>query len=207
MRTNLTLNPTLLSAFKNGDHAAFQQVFQTFYSNLHYFVNKLIDNREEAEEIALNTFHKLFERSASFETETSIKSFLFITARNNSFDYLRSIKGKKQKQQAFLEAMQDDTLFQYEYEIKDELIEKVRAAIENLPTECKRIFKMLFYEELSPGEVAEILQISVSTVYNQKSVALKALRISLGDHSLVLALVLLANMKDIFSFSGASRAV
>jgi RNA polymerase sigma-70 factor (ECF subfamily) len=189
---NQTIESSVVTAFRNGDQAAFREVFNAWYKPLYYFVNKLIDSKEEAEEIVQNSFIKLFERCALFETAANIKAFLFVTARNNSFDYLRSLKVQKEKQQAFFEAMQDETFFQYEYEIKDELVEMVRAAIEELPEECKRIFKMLYYEELSPAEVAGILNISVSTVYNQKSRAVKALRITLAEHPLVIAWLLFA---------------
>ena len=198
---NQTIESSVVTAFRNGDQAAFREVFNAWYKPLYYFVNKLIDSKEEAEEIVQNSIIKLFERCALFETAANIKAFLFVTARNNSFDYLRSLKVQKEKQQAFFEAMQDETFFQYEYEIKDELVEMVRAAIEELPEECKRIFKMLYYEELSPAEVAGILNISVSTVYNQKSRAVKALRITLAEHPLVIAWLLFATccVKDIFS--------
>ena len=208
MSENLPLDPIVLSAFKNGDHAAFQTVFDTFYHKLCHFVNRLVDNKEETEDIVLPSFLKLFENCSLLETEATIQAFLYATARNKSIDFLRYNKRQKEKQQAFIDAMKDDTLFEYEYEIKDKLMEMVRAAIEELPEECKRIFKMLVYDELSPGEVAEILQISVSTVYNQKSLALKALRVSLKDSALVLGLVFLAAyMKDIFSLSGTSHAI
>lgn len=190
MRTHQHLDSNAFSAFREGDHAAFRLVFDTYYQPLYYFIKKLIVNREEAEEITLNSFQKLFERHAVIETASAIKAFLFITARNNSFDYLRSVKTLKSHQKQFAATMQDDTFLQYEYEIKDELVELVRRAINNLPTECGKIFKMLFYENLTPNEVAEILQISVSTVYNQKSRAMQALRIALADHPLAITILL-----------------
>jgi RNA polymerase sigma-70 factor (ECF subfamily) len=82
--------------------------------------------------------------------------------------------------------MRSDVLLTYEYEIRDELYEKVQAAIENLPEECRKIFKMLYIDELKPSEIAEILKIAPSTVYNQKQNALKALRLTLGENSIVL---------------------
>jgi RNA polymerase sigma-70 factor (ECF subfamily) len=124
------------------------------------------------------------------ETAASIRSFLYITARNNSFDYLRSVKVLKINQQQFAEKMQDETFLQLEYEIKDELVELVRKAVNNLPAECRKIFRMLCYDELTPNEVAEILDISVSTVYNQKSRALQSLRIALAGHPMAIALLL-----------------
>jgi RNA polymerase sigma-70 factor (ECF subfamily) len=184
------LNANEFSAFREGDHAAFKLVFDTYYQPLCYFTIKLIANRQDAEEIVLNSFQKLFERCAHMETAASIRSFLYITARNNSFDYLRSVKVLKINQQQFAEKMQDETFLQLEYEIKDELVELVRKAVNNLPAECSKIFRMLYYDELTPNEVAEILEISVSTVYNQKSRALQSLRIAMAGHPMAIALLL-----------------
>lgn len=186
------LDHNAFAAFKKGDHAAFRLVFDMYYRPLYYFIKKLIENKEEAEEITLNSFQKLFERCAQMDTAASVRAFLFITARNNGFDFLRSSKVQKLNQKQFAANMQDETFFQYEYEIKDELVEMVRKAVNSLPAECGRIFKMLFYEELSPNEVAEILQISVSTVYTQKSRALQVLRMALANHPMAITWLLIA---------------
>jgi RNA polymerase sigma-70 factor (family 1) len=179
---NQTLDTNVFYAFKEGDPAAFREVFNAYYRHLYYFTKKLIDNKEEAEEIALNSFQKLFERCGRIDAVEGIKAFLFVTARNNSIDYLRSSKLQKTKQRDFAASIQNDTFLEFEYEIRDELVEMVRNAINNLPSECSKVFKMLFYDELTPAEVAEVLKISVSTVYNQKSRALQALRIALAGH-------------------------
>ena len=184
------LDVNQFSAFRAGDHAAFRLVFDMYYQPLYYFTKKLITHREEAEEITLNSFQKLFERCSLMETSASIKAFLFVTARNNCFDYLRATKVLKINQKQFAEKMQDETFLQFEFEIRDELVEMIRKAINNLPAECSKIFKMLFYEDLTPNEVAEILNISVSTVYNQKSRAIQALRIALADHTMAIAFIL-----------------
>jgi RNA polymerase sigma-70 factor (ECF subfamily) len=186
------LDDNVLSRFRQGDETAFRQVFDAFYRPLYYFTYKITGNEPEAEEICLNSFLKLYERCALFETANNIKAFLYITARNNCFDYLRTSKLQRERQQQFAVAMRNDELLAMEYDIKDELIEKVRTAINGLPEECRKIFKMLYYDELTPAEVAEILQISVSTVYNQKSRAVKSLRLTLGDHPLVITWLVLA---------------
>lgn len=176
----------LIEAFNQGNPAAFKQVFDTHYSYLYYFTRKLILNEEEAEEITLDTFKKLFDRYANFDTNANIKAFLFITARNNCLNYLRAEKVIKKKQKKFADQMQNNTLLQYEFEIKDDLIKLIRAAVDKLPTECGKVFKMLYFEDLTRQEVAEILNIAPKTVDNHRALALKALRMSLGDHSLAI---------------------
>jgi RNA polymerase sigma-70 factor (ECF subfamily) len=185
------IDSSVFSAFREGEHAAFSQVFSSYYQPLYYFTRKLIDSKEDAEEITLNSFLKLFQRHAAIDSIGAMNSFLYITARNNCFDYLRTNKVLRVKQSEFALKMQNETFLQFEYEIKDELVEMVRQAINDLPAECSKIFKMLYYEELSPSEVAGILQISVNTVYSQKSRALQLLRIALANHPLAVTFLLL----------------
>jgi RNA polymerase sigma-70 factor (ECF subfamily) len=63
----------------------------------------------------------------------------------------------------------------------EELEENVRNAIEQLPQQCRTIFKMSRYEEMKYTEIAERLGISINTVENQISKALKMLRSQLSN--------------------------
>ena len=58
--TQQNYDHTVLPGFKEGDIRAFQQVFDEFYPNLCYFAHRLIDDREEAEDIVLELFTKLW---------------------------------------------------------------------------------------------------------------------------------------------------
>lgn len=186
------LDSTILSGFYDGDENAYRQLFDYFYPALFNFAQKLVDDTEEAKDIVLHTFQKLFERNKFFETEANIKAFLFITARNNSLNFLYAQKRQTQLQRDFVRDMNNDVLLRYEYGMMDELVDRVTASVENLPEECRKIFKLLFFEEMKPAEVAAELQISVSTVYVQKNRAIKALRLMLTDHPMVIAWILCA---------------
>ncbi len=58
---------------------------------------------------------------------------------------------------------------------------KVNAAIETLPEQCRLIFKLSRFEEMSHADIAQKLNISVQTVANQITKALKVLRSQLAD--------------------------
>ena len=64
---------------------------------------------------------------------------------------------------------------------QDELEENIIAAIKTLPDQCRIIFMMSRYDELRYAEIASHLNISVNTVENQISKALKILRVKLKD--------------------------
>lgn len=173
---NGILNRYTLERFKQGDEKAFKQVFDHYYPGLLMFITKLTGNREEAEDIALRSFQSLYNRCHAFEAEINIKAFLYICGRNSGLNYIRAKQHEGAVMSKYAERMTDDTFLEFEFNIKQGVVAAIHKAIEELPVECQRVFKMLYIEELTPTEIAEILQITVSTVYNQKHRALTFLK-------------------------------
>jgi RNA polymerase sigma factor (sigma-70 family) len=133
----------------------------------------------------------LFNRCEGFETEINIKSFLYICGRNSSLNYLKSKQHEREQLRQFAQRMSDDTFLEFEFGIKQGVVAAIGRAIEELPAECRKVFKMLYYDELTPAEIADLLNITVSTVYNQKSRALNALRMKFSENAMVVFWLLL----------------
>jgi RNA polymerase sigma-70 factor (ECF subfamily) len=188
---NEGLHSTVLNGFQQGKESSFRVVFNQYYRAVYYFTYKLTSSEAEAGDIALYVFQKLFERCKLFETETNIKAFLFISARNKSLDYLKAQKRQEDLQKEMAREMSNDTLLRYEYEIMDELVDKLKAAIENLPEKNREIFKLLYYEQMTPEEIAALLRISVQTVYTHRTRAIESLRILVRGKSLSLSWLLI----------------
>ena len=85
----------------------------------------------------------------------------------------------------FATRMEDDTFLEFEFGIKQGVVAAIYNAIEELPEECRKVFKKLYFEEKTPAEIAEELHLKVSTVYNQKSRALNALRMRFSENAMV----------------------
>lgn len=151
MGTNLNLQ--IVDAFQQGNQDAFREIFMQYYGSILHFTKKLTKNNEEGEEIAINTFMALFYKSSLFKNADNIKGFLFLTARNNCFDYLKKVESLPEAQKAFAEKMRDDKLFRYEYEFRDELIKKVKMFIRDLPEEDRKGFIMRSIERKKTAEI------------------------------------------------------
>jgi RNA polymerase sigma-70 factor (family 1) len=176
--------------FQEGHKQAFELVFKHYYRAIVLFTKKIIDSQDEAEDIATEVFVSLYQRHKLFKDEHNIKAFLYLCARNRSLNYLKARHRRGQWTTEFAKRMEDDTLLEYEYCIKTEIVEAINQAIENLPEGCRKIFKMLYYEELKPADVAATLEISVNTVYVQKNRALNLLRLKLAENVLAIAWLL-----------------
>lgn len=178
------LNSKEISDFKQGDEKIFKKVFDHYYPALLLFITKLTGSREEAEDISLRAFQALFNRCKSFETEINMKAFLYICGRNSSLNYIKAQQHKREQLRQFATRMEDDNFLEFEFGIKQGVIAALYKAIDELPTECGRVFKLLYFEELTPAEIAARLNVTVSTVYNQKSRALNALRMKFSENAI-----------------------
>lgn len=102
--------------------------------------------------------------------------------KNRSLDYLRhKVVAEEYKQELTFKLL---ALEQLNYTLtSEEDIEKVVAnAIDKLPERCREIFLKSRIEGMKYREIADELDISMNTVENQMSIALKKLRIELKDY-------------------------
>ncbi|MFT4093254.1 MAG: sigma factor-like helix-turn-helix DNA-binding protein, partial [Niabella sp.] len=72
-----------------------------------------------------------------------------------------------------------------------EVLREVSEAIELLPAQCKAIMKQFFEEGKTAGEIAESLNVAVSTVNSQKARAVSILKNRLSNTGFTLLLFFL----------------
>lgn len=192
------MNSEFMGRFKAGNQQAFNTIYDEYFPRLSYFARGITKSEEEGQDIAINTFMKLWQRRGNFETEPNIKAFLFITARNACLDFLR----QKSRRQEFLK---DWLNYSEDYEpehtnsmIKGEVYAQLRAEVEKLPKDCRKVFKMLYYEGKTPAEVAAELNISVTTVGTHRFNALKLLRKTNLKSRLLIGLLVLHWLEWLF---------
>ncbi|OQP44581.1 hypothetical protein A4H97_09440 [Niastella yeongjuensis] len=186
----------IIVGFQQGSKEAFAAVYNMHYSRLYSFIKKLIEDREEAQDITAETFVKLWKLHANFNTEENIKAFLYITARNACMDYLRYRQRQTVNKQAFGYTLteQVDTTPVFNDEIKTAVLKQLHSEIENLPPQCKRIFKMAWLEGKKNAAIAEQLSLTEQTVRNQKARAIKILRLALENYNMELFVLFILMM-------------
>jgi len=151
-------------------------LFREFYASLTWFSFKITDNRPVAEEIAAEALLKLWERHTGFDNISSIKSFLYTTTRNSSVSWLRKQKTdtKKVRELTHLSEKTEGTVLNQMLET--EFYRTIFVAINTLPPQCRKIFRMLFIEGKDAAEIARELKLSLSTIRGQKARAIQLLR-------------------------------
>ncbi len=191
---NTQLDSETLLAFTQGDKSAFSTVYNRYYDEILYFTHKLTSSKEEAEDITIEIFLKLFRIHDRFTNEPNIKAFLYITARNSCLNYLRMVRQRKTDRKDFSDsesgANEIEDLESQHAIIESLLIKEIYGAVEDLPERCRKVFKMIYIEGLEANVIAHQLSITTATVRSQKRHALDLLRIHFSDNQVALGLIL-----------------
>jgi RNA polymerase sigma-70 factor (family 1) len=172
----------LIGRLRNGEEAAYENLFKEFYKVLTLFANKYLKDIEASKELVQDLFVHLYERRENLDINSSLRSYLFRSTHNRCINYINSqkIRLKYAEHINFTADVKDNSL---EQQVSSaELEHALYKAIGDLPPKCQSIFKMNRFEGLSNTEIAEKLKLSKRTVETQISKALRILRIKLEPY-------------------------
>jgi len=156
------------------DAAAYKKLFFYFFLPLKSFSYSILKSKEAAEEAVSDIFIEIWARRKQLLEIEDLRMYLYISVRN------ASLRRLQQTQKTTMLSL-DDLEVEFAspdpnaetFLINNELAQKIDAAIESLPQQCKIIFKLAKQDNLKYKEIAQLLNISVKTIDNQLSTALK----------------------------------
>ena len=178
MRIKSTSNETeYVLAFQQGEEKGFDFFFRDLFPALCFFANHILDNRCEAEDIASAAFIKIWKRHSQFNDAKNIRSYLYQIVRNDCLKCLqqKERRVRMQKEVEYLTIVETKDYCESDI-IRAEFFSALYKALNSLPTECRKVFKMLYIEGKKVSEIAEELKISPSTVKSQKARGLALLK-------------------------------
>jgi len=164
----------LFHCLQEGDAAALKLLFKKYYSTLCHFAFAFVKSTDLAQEAVSDVFLHIWLRKKDIQIRTNLKTYIYTAVRNRCIQYLRH-RGSR-----FFEDMETagtdhmisdlnaDRLVSFE-ELKDD----IEALLRHLPEKRQIIFRMNRLDGLSYQEIADILSISVHTVQNQMTAAVK----------------------------------
>lgn len=166
----------IIEQFRREDNGATRYIYNRYYRSLCFYAQSILHNKQEAEDIVVDAFVKLLRKRNDFYHIKDIKSFLYTATRNACIDFLRKQKRHEHSHDE-IEYLSEQLFFPDEIDIINaEVLETLYREIENLPSQCGAVFKLLFFQRLTTGQAAVQLNISTKTVLNQKGKAIQLLR-------------------------------
>ncbi len=185
----------IILELKKGNREAFEQVFREYYNMLCLEAKGYIHADHLVEEIVCDVFTKIWLNREKLFIKTSLKNYLIKSVHNNCIDYYRHQKFQdKWNHKGDSETTESYTLADLgenplDYMISQELENRIKDAIESLPEQYKKTFKLSRFSDLSYAEIATEMNISVNSVKTNVKNALAKLRETLKDIFLILVMV------------------
>lgn len=169
----------VIKQFGEGSKDAFTQIFKAYYSPLVRYAFTILNRQDEAEDIVQQVFIALWEKRMQ-PIHTSLRGLLYKMVYNACLNRIKQLKVRAEYAGEIESASNysgiRDTMFKNELEIM------INEALDKLPEQCRRIFKMSRFEHKRYQEIADDLNLSIKTVENQIGKALKIMREELKDY-------------------------
>lgn len=175
----MTANPNSIAIEIINDERI-EQLFKEYYSILTVYANKFLKDLDDSREVTQDVFVKLYDKKECIKIHTSIKSHLYQSVKNACINVIKQKQNRALHHENILYLNNDVSYEDDGIHEQTELEYEIFKAIDELPEQCQRIFRLNRLEGLSNQEIADYLEISKRTVETQISKALKSLRLKLS---------------------------
>lgn len=148
-----------LARFRQEDsrNAAFRELIQLFQGQLYAQVRRMSISHQDCDDILQETFIKAWTKLEYFREESRISTWLYRIALNETINLLNKNKKKLSWDANEFAAPLDSGFTTVE---GDELVEKLKQAIELLPPKQKAIFCYRYFDEMPYAEIAQIMGVT-----------------------------------------------
>jgi len=154
-------------------YSEFKDIFDLYFTSIKNFVYFKVGDTKIAEDLAQDTFVKLWETRSKIKKST-VKSYLYTIAGNLTINHLkRNQLNYKFKNQ--LEINTNNSNPEYLLEMK-EYEQKLNQVLSEIPEGSREVFLMNRIEGLKYKEIAENLGLSVKAIEKRISKALQIIR-------------------------------
>ena len=161
-----TNDQVYIDSILNGDANAFTVLVDRYKDLVFTLALRMMKHREEAEEVAQDTFIKVYKSLNKFKGDSKFSTWIYRVALNTCLDRL-----KKNKRQQYTVEINEYT----EHQIKtlDNALDKIEAkereqamqdCLALLPSEDSFLLTLYYFEELSLEEIGKIVDLKINNV-------------------------------------------
>lgn len=144
--------------FLDGEENAFDEILTAYRDSLTFFIIRYVGDAAEAEDLAIDTFMDLLVHRHRYNFKIPLKNYLFMIARSKSIDHLRRRSKLKKVALDEIAELPSDEDTPEEALLRDERKKAVNSAMAKLSDEMRIAVHLVYFEELSYKETAQIMK-------------------------------------------------
>ena len=144
---------------KEGNQTAFRFLLDTFWGDVYNYQLKRTKSENDAEDIAIQTFSKAFDKINTFDDTYVFKTWLITISKNVHIDLLRKKKvsistqtTKEQEEKVYL--VVDENPTPEDKIIREQNLAKLLGDIKQLKPKYQEVIQLRYFQELSYKEIA-----------------------------------------------------
>jgi len=181
----------VIARARAGDLEAFRKIHQYFGHRIINFIHRMVDSREDAEDLSQNVFLRAFQEVNGLRDPDRFESWLFQIARNEVYQAFRKKRGEPQTREIASPGGFDDEPkasptderpTPHDQLLHAELGQRIRGLLSSLPPKQREVFVLSVIEEKSYSEIAEIVGRSLLSVKTDIFRARRSARAVLGSY-------------------------
>lgn len=142
----------------------FELLVQKYQERLYWHIRNFVHFHQDADDVLQNTFIKVFRSIKGFESKSTLFTWMYRIATNESLNYIK--KNKKH-----VHSNVEEHLNEFELKLKadpyfdgDAAQLALLKAISKLPLKQKTVFNMRYFDELSYADISEVLDTSIGSL-------------------------------------------
>ena len=152
---------------KTGNQNAYKFLLNTFWKAVYNFLFEKTKNEDEAEDIAIKTFAKAFDKLHSYNDKYIFKTWLITISKNIYIDHLRKQKGETisiSKNDNSVFDILDSTPSVEDKIITEQNLAQLLAYIKKLKPHYQEMIQLRYFQEMSYKAIAEELNEPMNNV-------------------------------------------
>lgn len=154
----------LLLLLEKDVNNGFRLLVKRYSQPIYWHIRKIVYTHADADDITQNVFIKVFQNLSGFKRNSSLKTWIYKIATNESLNFINSAAQKKNIRSDELviqlsSQLKDDNFFD-----GDEIQFKLQQAIAVLPEKQRIVFNMKYFDDIKYEDMSEILETSVGAL-------------------------------------------
>ena len=181
----------LISSLQAGDESAYEQLIERFQSAVYNLAYRLLNDQADASDVAQEVFLKIFRNVGSFRGDSSLRTWVYRIAVNESHNRRRWLFRHRRGETAIEETFEDSEtrtrplMDSGETPFDFTMNREARVLLEEALATVNPVFRTALVlreiEDMSYEEIADILQVSIGTVKSRIVRGREALRRNLAS--------------------------
>jgi RNA polymerase sigma factor (sigma-70 family) len=158
-----------ISKAKSGDQAAFRYLLNIFWADVYNYQLKRTRSDNDAEDIAIQTFSKAFDKIDTYNDSYVFKTWLITISKNIHIDLLRKKNAsitietsREQEDKVYL--VVDENPTPEDKIIREQNLAKLLRDIKQLKPKYQEVIQLRYFQELSYKEISDQIKEPMNNV-------------------------------------------